>query len=128
MPGARLALGSLGGTITMTTARGGSGVAPTMSADDLLAGMPDAAGVADVDTATLATVPGASLGFADVLGALEWAERKVADGCAGVVLVQGTDTLEETSYLLDLHWDRPEPLVVTGAMRPPSSPGADGPA
>jgi L-asparaginase len=68
------------------------------------------------------------LEFADLADALHWARRSVDDAATGVVLVQGTDTLEETSYLLDLHWDRPEPLVVTGAMRPPQQPSADGPA
>jgi L-asparaginase len=124
----RLAVASLGGTITMTSGDTSHGVAPSLTAAELLSTVPSLAQIADVHAQTLVKKPGASLEFADVLDALGWAHDAVADGAVGVVLVQGTDTLEETSYLLDLHWDRPEPLVVTGAMRSPQQAGADGPA
>jgi L-asparaginase len=121
-----IAVASLGGTITMTPGTTGAGVTPTLGADDLIAAVPGLQRIASIETATLASLPGASLSFADVLSALDWAEAAVARGAHGVVLIQGTDTLEETAYLLDLHWSRPEPLVVTGAMRSPGVPGADG--
>ena len=44
---------------------------------------------------------------------------------AGLVLTMGTDTLEEAAYFLDLTYTRPNPVVVTGAMRGPGLAGAD---
>jgi L-asparaginase len=122
-----VAIASLGGTITMT-ADSPQGVTPSLTAADLLASVPTLSQVAGLRAETLFTKPGASLDFSNLLEALDWADQAVAEGAAGVVLVQGTDTLEETSYFFDLHWSRPEPLVVTGAMRPPQTPSADGPA
>lgn len=128
MTRALVAIGSLGGTITMTTGAEGSGVTPTLGADDLVAAVPDLERVAALEATTLASLPGSSLSFAELFAALRWAEGAVARGASGVVLIQGTDTLEETAYLLDLHWRHAEPLVVTGAMRAPGAAGADGPA
>lgn len=122
-----VAIGALGGTIAMTSTDG-SGVVPTLSAAALAGAVPDLADVAQVRVETLAMVPSGSLDEVMVLSALRWARDAVAAGAAGVVLTQGTDTLEESAYLLDLFWDLPEPLVVTGAMRSPQVPGADGPA
>lgn len=45
----------------------------------------------------------------------------------GLVITHGTDTLEETAYLLHAALPTPKPVVITCAMRPASAPAPDGP-
>ncbi len=122
-----VSLASLGGTITMVPADDG-GIVPTLSAESLIESVPGLDLIARIRARTLASLPSGALSMTDVLAAVEWARDEVDGGAAGVVVIQGTDTIEETSYLAELVWDRAEPLVFVGAMRGPAQLSADGPA
>lgn len=122
----RVRVFSLGGTIAMAEASsGGQGVTPELDASDLLAAVPALADAAEIDAASFRRVPGVELTLADVVALADAIDTTPADA---VVVTQGTDTLEETAFLLDLLLGDERPVVVTGAMRSADAAGADGPA
>ena len=125
MPGAHVAYFAVGGTISMTGAHG-TDVVARLTGEDLLAEL--GAVPTDVVVHSPYAVPSASLTFTDIVDVVEAASKAVADGAIGIVITQGTDTLEETAFLIDSIWPHEAPFVVTGAMRNPSLAGADGPA
>jgi L-asparaginase len=118
---------SLGGTIAMTNT-GAPGVTPSLSGEDLLAAVPAIAQAAEVSAVQFRQVPGAHLTIEDLVALAERIREVVAEGADGVVVTQGTDTIEEVAFGLDLLIEGDAPVVVTGAMRNPTLPGADGPA
>lgn len=143
-----IALFTLGGTIAMAghtadgapghaaggapgqpPAAGGGPVVTRLTGADLTEAVP---GLAEsgmtLDVHDVEAVPSADLTFAQVLALVDTASRAVRAGARGVVVTQGTDTLEETAFLVDLVWPHPEPFVLTGAMRNPTLAGPDGPA
>lgn len=127
--GARVNVLALGGTIAMTAEPDEPGVVPRLKAEQLVAAVPGLAGSGiSVEAQNVRGVPGSSVSLDDVRSVAAVIAEQSADGVDGFVVTQGTDTIEETSYLLDLLCDGPAPVVVTGAMRNPTLAGADGPA
>jgi L-asparaginase len=123
---APVVLFALGGTISMTGQAGG-GVVARLTGDDLVSGVPGLDGY-ELEVRSPGSVPSAGLTFGDILDVVEAAGTAVTNGAAGIVLTQGTDTLEETAFLADSVWTHRAPFVLTGAMRNPTLAGPDGPA
>jgi len=110
------------------TGASGTDVVARLTGEEILAGLGSDPMPVELEVHSPYAVPSASLTFGDVLDVVERAGRAVELGAAGVVVTQGTDTLEETAFLVDCVWPHDAPFVLTGAMRNPSLPGADGPA
>lgn len=121
-----LLVAALGGTIA-STADGSGGVAPALSGAEIAA----AAGLEEIwpdlrtDFTQVAQVSSANVTLEMLLDVAQLARETEAHG---IVLTQGTDTLEESAFALSLLNDSGVPISVTGAMRNPTLPGADGPA
>jgi L-asparaginase len=112
-----------GGTIAMR----GERARPADDAAALVAAVPALATVPDLEAESVRNLPGAQVGLHDAL-AVALAARDAAREGRGVVVTTGTDTLEELALLADLVSDAQAPVVLTGAIRPGSAAGADGPA
>ena len=112
-----------GGTISMQ----GERAVPRLDATQLVQAVPELERFADLTAENVLGLPGPQISLGQALDLARRAGDAAAGG-AGVVITTGTDTLEEIAMLCALHHDAESPIVLTGANRPASAPGADGPA
>lgn len=126
MQNTSIAVISLGGTISCVPDADSSGVVPALGASELVDTLLQDGVTASVTTKTWSTRDSSEITFNELIDLAEEVRRQYAAGAHGVVITQGTDTIEETAYTLDLLLGNEFPVVVTGAMRDASRPGADG--
>lgn len=124
----RVAVCALGGTIAMARTDSSPSVRPAVGPAGLVAAAPQIVQEFDLDIVRAHLTPGASLDWPDLGRAHDDLVSSIGTGSVGAVITQGTDTIEETAFLLDLVWHRAEPLVITGAMRSSDALSPDGPA
>ena len=99
-----------------------------LTAEDLVVQSPGVSRFARVEPETFSRGPSLALSLGDWLRLARRISEVLGTGeTAGVVVTGGTDTLEELAWFLDLTVRSDAPVVVTGAIRRPGMPGADGP-
>jgi len=124
----RIVLITTGGTISMRSDSHRGGAVPQLGGAEVLATVTGAESVARVEVREFGRFPGPHMTI-DRMWALRAAiDEAISGGADGVVITHGTDTIEETAYLLDRSQEGDTPVVLTGAMRNSSELSWDGPA
>lgn len=117
-----------GGTIAMKYDASTDGLVPAVNGEDLVEAVPALEEVAAIEVAEFSNVPSGHITPQAMfeLGKIidQYAQKDEIDG---IVVTHGTDTLEETAYMLDLTVETQKPVCITGAMRGASETSPDGP-
>ena len=117
-----------GGTIAMKYDEASQGLVPACTGEDLAAAVPALADVAPLEFVQFSNIASPAMtpqNMWDLHCKLE--ELLARDDVAGAIVTHGTDTLEETSYFLDLLHTSEKPIVTTAAMRGAADTSPDGP-
>ena len=117
-----------GGTFSMMIDENTGGAVPYFSGEELLEKIPEARELAEIDCYDFGKYPGPHM-TPELMFKLSGKIKEFLkeNKYEGIVVTHGTDTLEETAYLLDLTIKIETPIVVIGSMKNSSEPDWDGP-
>lgn len=108
--------------------QGPNGLVPDKNVEDLIASEAQALVTVAFDKIDLLSLPSANITFDHIQLLARTIESAERNGSQGIVVIQGTDTIEETAFALELLVNCSLPIIVTGAMRAASHRSTDGPA
>ncbi len=117
-----------GGTISMQRDEGAGGNVPTHGGEALVKLVPELPAVSPFRVDDWGRYPASHMGHDKLWELRDRVDAVARSGeCQGVVITHGTDTIEETAYLLARTLDPAMPVVITGAMLTAGDAGWDGP-
>lgn len=125
----RIHIIATGGTIAMAHDDQADGAVLTLSGTDFIHQLLSQAGrgLPEITSEEYGPLPSSHFSIAHLWGLRQRVIAALSEAdVAGVVVTHGTDTLEETAYLLDLTVPGDKPIALTGAMRVASEPGYEG--
>ncbi len=123
----KVALIFTGGTIAMKVNSKLQGAIPSVTPDEIIATLYQQTDYRNLETFEFSKLPSPSITpekMYDLKAKID--EYLDNEAYSGVVVVHGTDTLEETAFYLDVVCDHDKPVVVTGSMKNASELGYDG--
>lgn len=116
-----------GGTISMKIDPRIHAAIPALSSEEIMAMVTNIEKFTKVESINYANIPSPHITPSMMMDIAKLVQETLnRDDITGVVVTHGTDTLEETAYLLDLVVRTDKPVVVVGAMRNSSELGYDG--
>ena len=116
---------TLGGTIAFSP---GVNAGQIIDLTPFIESLDEVSDIAEVSTIAFMRSSSSALHVEDIINVSRKIRRLIEEGYDGFIVIQGTDTIEETAFLLQLLLPVEHPIIVTGAMRNPDMRGADGPA
>ncbi len=103
--------------------------AGVLSVDQIVASVRGIEEIANIEAVQFLNIASQNLTTVQQLELAAYIDKMLQrDDITGVVVTHGTDTMEESAYLLSLLVSSPKPVILVGAMRPSTGLGADGPA
>ena len=118
-----------GGTISMSIDKRLGAAIPSLTGAQILSMVTNIDRLAAIEPVTFAEIPGPHMNPERMMQLSHLVQQLVMrEEMTGVVITHGTDTLEETAFLLDLTVRTSKPVIIVGAMRNSSELGYDGPS
>lgn len=113
------------GSTTVTTAYKPS----VLTVEDIIASVDGVESLAQIEAIQFSNISSQNMTSERLLQLAKLVnELNAREDVSGVVITHGTDTMEESAYMLSLICDPQKPTIFVAAMRPSTALGADGPA